>query len=134
MMIDNDDTTYALLRNIKELGVQYALDDLGTGYSSLSYLKRFPIDIVKIDKSFIADCTDDEGRAQLVKAIVNMARILNLQVVAEGVKTQEQRDYLCNINCDRLQGFLFSPAISAIEFQLLLEQPNPDETLIHNPS
>ncbi len=122
MLIDSSEKTEAHMHDIKNTGISYALDDFGTGYSSLSYLKKFPVDIVKIDQRFITDCTSDQSNAQLVKAIVNIAHNLDLHVVAEGVETDQQREFLHSISCDYLQGYLISPAVPPNELQDLLER------------
>jgi sensor c-di-GMP phosphodiesterase-like protein len=93
------------------MGATIAIDDFGTGYSALSYLARFPIDTLKIDKSFIHSATTDHFRAELIKAILSIARCLNQEVVAEGVETPEQADFLAAEGCQLAQGFLFSKAV-----------------------
>jgi len=101
---------------LKKLGVKVALDDFGTGYSSLNYLKKVPIDIIKIDKSFIDDITSSEYDKWIVESIINITHALNLVVVAEGVETIEQHDFLKSIDCDEIQGYLFNPPLQAEEF------------------
>ena len=108
-----------ILREVKRHGVGIAIDDFGTGQSSLIYLKRFPIDTVKIDQAFVSDVTSDESTAAIVSYIINLAHTLHLNVVAEGVETEEQYQFLLANGCDRMQGFLFSrplPASEAYEF------------------
>ncbi len=105
--------TESALRALKALGVQIALDDFGTGYSSLSYLRRYPIDTIKIDISFIRGITTDPDEAAIAVAIIEMARVLKMTVVAEGVETQEQLDFLRVHACDEIQGYLFSPPLPA---------------------
>ena len=95
------------LKQLKSLGVSIALDDFGTGYSALSYLTKLPIDILKIDASFIAKIPDEYGNSEIVSAIIAMAKALNLQVVAEGVEKPEQRQFLQKLGCHTLQGYLF---------------------------
>ncbi len=113
------------LERLKAMGVAVAIDDFGTGYSSLSYLKRFPIDSLKIDRSFIRDVTEDPDDAAISQAIVSLARRLRLQVVAEGVETPEQLEFLRNLGCDTVQGFLISeplPVDGVDEFVVRLDQ------------
>jgi predicted ATPase/predicted signal transduction protein with EAL and GGDEF domain/tRNA A-37 threonylcarbamoyl transferase component Bud32 len=111
-----------LLTQLRRLGVRLALDDFGTGYSSLSYLKNFPIDTVKIDRSFVAEMLTDHTTASIVEAIVSMSRILGLSVVAEGVEDPSQFAFLQRIGCDAVQGFYVSAALPAAQFVKLLEQ------------
>jgi diguanylate cyclase (GGDEF)-like protein/PAS domain S-box-containing protein len=111
------------LHELKLMGIKVAIDDFGTGYSSLNYLKRFPIDTLKIDKSFVSDVCKDPHDTAIVRAIINLGHALDLTVVAEGVETKEQLQYLSALECDVLQGFLFSKALSAHAFEeLLVEQ------------
>jgi diguanylate cyclase (GGDEF)-like protein/PAS domain S-box-containing protein len=113
------------LHDLKRLGVGISLDDFGTGHSSLSNLKRFPIDTLKIDQSFIRDLSTDSETAAIVTAIVVMARTLKLQVVAEGVEQEDQRQYLSSKGCDLMQGFLFHRPVPAEEFERILTEANP---------
>ena len=108
------------LRELRMMGISIAIDDFGTGYSSLSYLKRFPIDTLKIDKSFVQDVCTDPDDASIVKAIVTLGHALDLKIVAEGVETQDQLEYLTLLGCDVLQGFLFSEPLAQQEFHELL--------------
>ena len=103
-----------------EAGMQVSLDDFGTGYSSLSYLKKFPIDYLKIDKSFIFNLSINSVDMALCEAIIHMSHKLGMKVIAEGVETQEQLNLLVAAGCDYAQGYLFSPPISAAEFEKLL--------------
>jgi predicted ATPase/predicted signal transduction protein with EAL and GGDEF domain len=111
-----------LLTELRQLGVRLALDDFGTGYSSLSYLKSFPIDTVKIDRSFVAEMLTDHTTASIVEAIVSMSRILGLSVVAEGVEDPSQFAFLERIGCDAVQGYYVSAALPAAKFVKLLKQ------------
>jgi diguanylate cyclase (GGDEF)-like protein/PAS domain S-box-containing protein len=111
------------LHELKLMGIRVAIDDFGTGYSSLNYLKRFPIDTLKIDKSFVADVCKDPHDTAIVRAIITLGHALDLTVVAEGVETQEQLKYLSSLGCDLVQGFLFSKSLPAPVFEeLLVEQ------------
>ncbi|MDO8705560.1 MAG: EAL domain-containing protein [Sulfuricaulis sp.] len=110
----------SILKELKTLGVSFSLDDFGTGYSSLSYLKRFPIDYLKIDHSFVRDITTDPVGAGLVKAIIAMANVLKIKVIAEGVETYEQLEFLRRHGCDITQGYFCSPPIDAENFTELL--------------
>ncbi len=121
-LIEHADATTRMLQAVKALGVQLALDDFGTGYSSLSYLKRFPIDTVKIDRSFVHDIPSDPNDAALAKAIIAMAHSLNVQVIAEGVETAAQLEFLQAHQADAIQGYLISrPVPAEMLVQLLLE-------------
>jgi diguanylate cyclase (GGDEF)-like protein/PAS domain S-box-containing protein len=112
-MMRDTDAAIATMRQLKALGVRLALDDFGTGYSSLSYLKRFPIDVLKIDRSFTMDVTGGDDGASITRAIVAMARSLNMTTVAEGVETREQLDILRALGCDVMQGYYFSRPLPA---------------------
>lgn len=107
--------TVTTLGALRKLGVTIAIDDFGTGYSSLSYLKRFPVDRLKIDRSFVRDIPENKNDVELAKTIIALGRSLNLSVVAEGVETEEQRRFLTSLGCDEMQGFLYSPPKPANE-------------------
>lgn len=111
-----------VLERLHEMGVTIAIDDFGTGYSSLSYLKRFPIDYLKIDKSFIDGLPADNNDRVITGAIISLARNLNVKVVAEGVETEEQKNFLAGLGCDELQGFLFARPVPAEEIEPLLRR------------
>ena len=119
-LMENTDRTIALLRILKERGVRISIDDFGTGYSSLAYLRRFPIDKLKIDIAFIRDITHNPDAAAIALTIIRMAHSLNLQVVAEGVETQEQLAYLHQHRCDQVQGYCFSKPLPVPELEALL--------------
>jgi diguanylate cyclase (GGDEF)-like protein/PAS domain S-box-containing protein len=119
-MVMSGDATTGLLRRIKQRGVRLSLDDFGTGYCSLSYLKHFPIDALKIDRAFVRDLPNDHDTAMITRAIIAMARSLNKQVIAEGVETVEQGDFLRTAGCSQLQGFLYGVPMPAAEFGKLL--------------
>ncbi len=121
-IMQNEEQSIATLRQLKDMGVQISIDDFGTGYSSLSYLKRFPLDELKIDRSFLQGIPADQDNAAITRAIVAMAHSLKLRVVAEGVETMEQLAFLQEIGCDEMQGFLFSRAVPAEEFQLIMRE------------
>jgi EAL domain-containing protein (putative c-di-GMP-specific phosphodiesterase class I) len=108
------------LQQIKEIGIELAVDDFGTGYSSLAYLKRLPIDKLKIDKAFIQGLPDDDEDAAIAKAVIALGKSLNLKVIAEGVETKEQRDFLVENGCKSIQGYFYSRPIPASEIELLL--------------
>jgi EAL domain-containing protein (putative c-di-GMP-specific phosphodiesterase class I) len=105
-----------LLHEIKEIGVSISVDDFGTGYSSLAYLKRFPIDELKIDRSFVTDIPANNDDSAIIRAVIAMSHSLELNVVAEGVENEEQMNFLRNLNCDALQADFFSPALPRQEF------------------
>jgi diguanylate cyclase (GGDEF)-like protein/PAS domain S-box-containing protein len=110
------DRAIGILRELKALGVKLSIDDFGTGYSSLSYLKRFPIDVLKIDRSFVNDITVDPDDAAIVASIISLAHSLRLQVIAEGVETEAQLTYLQQHQCDQIQGYYFSRPVTAEAF------------------
>jgi EAL domain-containing protein (putative c-di-GMP-specific phosphodiesterase class I) len=109
-----------MLHQLRKLGVRIALDDFGTGYSSLSYLQRFPFDKIKIDRSFIRDIGGPGASSSIVQAVVNIAAASDMTTTAEGVETERQRNLLYILGCTEMQGYLFSPAISAAEVRRLL--------------
>ncbi|MFB2718999.1 EAL domain-containing protein [Shewanella xiamenensis] len=122
MIMGNPQESVSILSKLKALGLTIAVDDFGTGYSSLSYLKRFPIDTLKIDREFVRDITNDPDDAAITSAIIALAHSLELNVVAEGVETQEQLNFLALQGCDQVQGFLLSKPLSAKDCQTLLIQ------------
>ena len=121
IVIQNLDDTVVKMRRLKKLGVSFAMDDFGTGYSSLTYLKRLPVDALKIDQSFVRDATHDPNDAEIIRAIVAMARSLNLEVIAEGVETLEQLAFLQQLGCHLFQGYLHSRPLPIEGFRRLLE-------------
>ncbi len=122
MLLENIDATIATMVELKEIGVEFSLDDFGTGYSSLQYLKRLPIDQLKIDQSFVRDLATDGSDKAIVRTIVAMAQSLNLDVIAEGVETEEQRQFLFDTGCVRYQGYLFSRPVPIGQFEELLKK------------
>jgi len=112
-----------LLQALRDTGVRIAIDDFGTGYSSLAYLKRFPIDCVKIDRSFIRDLPGDLDDASITRSIIAMAHNMKLEVVAEGVETLPQLEFLHAHDCDEIQGFLFSKPLGIDAFEQFLDRP-----------
>lgn len=123
LVIQNVEDTIAKMRALKGLGVSFAMDDFGTGYSSLTYLKRLPVDALKIDQSFVRDATHDPNDAEIIRAIVAMARSLDLVVIAEGVEQSEQLDFLQRLGCHLYQGYLHSrPMPLGLFRQLLVEE------------
>ena len=119
MLIENLDDIIHKMLSIKELGVGFSLDDFGTGFSSLSFLKRLPLDQLKIDQSFIKDVHSDPNGAAIAKTIVALGKSLGLNVIAEGVETVEQREFLSNAGCHAYQGYLFSRPLALTEFEEL---------------
>ena len=117
ILVHDADEALHRLHALARLGVKMSIDDFGTGYSSLSYLKRFPIDKLKIDRSFVGGLPDDDSDAGIVRAILQMARALGMKVIAEGVETEAQRSFLHDAGCDEFQGYLFAPALDALSFE-----------------
>jgi diguanylate cyclase (GGDEF)-like protein/PAS domain S-box-containing protein len=125
MLMNSTDKVVELMKAFHSMGISLALDDFGTGFSSLSYLKRFPIDTLKIDRSFVTDIPDDPNDCAIAGAIVSMAKQLQHQVVAEGVETEDQLAFLRSIGCHEYQGYLFSRPLPAQEIEALLRQTTP---------
>jgi len=124
-VMKNAERAIDIMHQLKEMKIQIAIDDFGSGYSSLSYLKRFPIDRLKIDRSFVQEATNDPTDAAIIMAIITLAQNLKLKTIAEGVETEEQLRFLDVLRCDEIQGWLFSKAIppEALRQMLLAERP-----------
>lgn len=129
VMMEDADTAMAFLSRMDQLGIQLSIDDFGTGFSSLGYLKRLPIDKLKIDRSFVCDIETNDSDAAIVRSIVSLGHRLGLKVIAEGVETREQLDFLRLCGCDELQGYYLSPPLSAGDLQTyVLSDPRLGQT------
>jgi EAL domain-containing protein (putative c-di-GMP-specific phosphodiesterase class I) len=122
LLLNADDEVIDKLLWLRDNGLQVAIDDFGTGYSSLSYLKKFDIDYLKIDKSFVHNLETDKDNIALSEAIIMMAHKLELNVIAEGVETEQQKQMLIDAGCDYVQGYLYSRPVPVDEFEALLKQ------------
>ena len=120
MVMHDVEQATTIMAKLKALGVQLSIDDFGTGYSSLAYLRHFPIDVLKIDKTFVSDITHSIDDAAIVRAIISLAHSLRLKVIAEGVETEQQLAFLRQHGCDQMQGYLFSRPLAAPAFETLL--------------
>ena len=120
MVMQNVECTMRVLEAIKSLGITLAIDDFGMGYSSMSLVKKLPIDVLKIDRSFVREITSDTNDKAIADAIITLGRALDLTVVAEGVETVEQEAFLRAHNCDEVQGYLVSKPVPADEFAAFL--------------
>lgn len=120
-LMETGESTLSTLRELKALGVQIAIDDFGTGYSSMSYLKQFPVDVLKIDRSFVDGIDEHAESRSIVRALISVAASLNLNVVAEGVETEAQRELLINLGCNRGQGYFFSRPVSPADMVTRLQ-------------
>jgi diguanylate cyclase (GGDEF)-like protein/PAS domain S-box-containing protein len=130
VLMQHAESSAAALHALKAIGIHIAVDDFGTGYSSLSYLQQFPIDVLKIDKSFVHRITSDPHDSSIVSAIIDMGKNLKLRVIAEGIETEEQRTFLQAHHCAEGQGYLFSRPLAAAQFAHLLQMGIP-ETVVH---
>jgi EAL domain-containing protein (putative c-di-GMP-specific phosphodiesterase class I) len=123
ILMQDIDIAIANMQQLRASGFKLSIDDFGTGYSSLSYLKRFPIDKLKIDQSFVREIPGDDDSSAITGAIISLAHSLQLKVIAEGVETKEQLDFLLQKGCDEVQGYYFSKPLAANDFQLKLSKP-----------
>jgi EAL domain-containing protein (putative c-di-GMP-specific phosphodiesterase class I) len=122
LLMNDPEGAARTLHGLKESGVKLSMDDFGTGYSSLGYLKRFPIDTLKIDRTFVRDLSTDADDATLTRAIINLAQNLRLKVIAEGVETEAQLSFLSSNGCDEMQGYLFAKPAHAEECERMLRE------------
>jgi diguanylate cyclase (GGDEF)-like protein len=129
-VMTDPEESIAILEKLSEMGVLVSVDDFGTGYSSMSYLRRFPIDKLKIDRGFINEVMSRPEDASIVRAIISLAHSLKLKVVAEGVESPEQLEFLKTLGCDQYQGFHFSPALPASQFEALVRSNRPNEQVL----
>jgi EAL domain-containing protein (putative c-di-GMP-specific phosphodiesterase class I) len=125
LLPEDGDEMVARLKELKKLGVQVAVDDFGTGYSALSRLQAYPVDILKIDRSFIDGIENDPGKGQLVRGIINLGKSLHMDVVAEGIEEPEQADQLRQMRSPLGQGYLFSRPVTRDQLQALLASEQP---------
>jgi EAL domain-containing protein (putative c-di-GMP-specific phosphodiesterase class I) len=121
LLLDNIEDTISKMHDIKILGVKLSMDDFGTGYSSLQYIKQLPLNQIKIDQSFVHDIATDPNDAAIVHTIIAMTRTLGLDVIAEGVETEEQRQLLLKYGCTQYQGYLFGRPVPIVQFEALLK-------------
>jgi EAL domain-containing protein (putative c-di-GMP-specific phosphodiesterase class I) len=126
-VMSDPEESIAILEKLSTMGVLVSVDDFGTGYSSMSYLRRFPIDKLKIDKGFISEIISRSEDASIVRAIISLAHSLKLKVVAEGVESTEQLEFLKTLGCDQYQGFHYSKALPVSEFETLVRSKRQDE-------
>jgi len=120
-LLENIEETIATMNELKAIGVRFALDDFGTGFSSLQYLKKLPLNQLKIDQSFVRDLVSDSNDQAIVRTIIAMAESLNLEVIAEGVETEEQHNILQRNGCNHYQGYLFGKPMPIDEFEAQLQ-------------
>jgi len=120
-IMENPEQAIETMEILRTRGIHFSIDDFGTGYSSLGYLKRFPIDTLKIDRSFVMDSTTNKDDQEIIKTIITMARSLNMKTVAEGVETKEQQDFLTQYGCRMMQGYYFGRPMPAEKFEEMLQ-------------
>jgi EAL domain-containing protein (putative c-di-GMP-specific phosphodiesterase class I) len=121
VLMKHAESTVAMLKTLKAIGVQLTVDDFGTGYSSLSYLRQFPVDSLKVDQSFVHEISSQRNDAAIVRAVISMGNSLKKRVIAEGVETREQMDFLTAEGCEEAQGYYFNRPMVADQFAKLLE-------------
>jgi EAL domain-containing protein (putative c-di-GMP-specific phosphodiesterase class I) len=126
-VMENPQAAVAIFRQLSDMGVRLAIDDFGTGYSSLAYLKRFPIDSLKIDRSFVSDITRDADDAAIVHSVIALAHSMKLKVVAEGVEDARQLQFLREHGCDQMQGYYVSRPVPAAGIEALLRPMTPGD-------
>ena len=120
-IMTNPEAAIKSLKKLSALNIELAIDDFGTGYSSLSYLKKLPINKLKIDQSFVKGLPHDDEDAGIAKAVIALANSLKLRLIAEGVETEEQKEFLIQNGCDNIQGYFYSKPVPAEEFENLLK-------------
>ena len=120
-IMSNPERAIANLKRVRELGITLAIDDFGTGHSSLGYLKRLPVNRLKIDRSFVRDIITDNDDRTIIATIISMAKHLNLEIIAEGVETDQHLAMLNNLGCNEIQGYYFSPPVPAEKFAEIIE-------------
>jgi len=128
-LLQHGPVVYEMLSKLRSLGLSVAIDDFGTGYSSLAYLHRFPIQVLKIDRSFLSGLPDDPASVSLTSTIIAMARNMSMRVIAEGVETAAQWDFLREAGCDCAQGWYIAPPLSAEDFEAWLASRQPPSAI-----
>ena len=116
ILLENDQRTVSVLNNIREMGVSIAFDDFGTGYASLNHLKQFPLNRIKIDRSFVRDLTTSQDDATIVRAIVSLSKLLGMTVIAEGIETESHLNLLEKFGCTEIQGYYFGRPMQSTDF------------------
>jgi EAL domain-containing protein (putative c-di-GMP-specific phosphodiesterase class I) len=124
-MVSPDTTNIDQLQQLRDLGVRVAVDDFGTGYSGLAYLRRLPVDVIKIDQTFVAELLEDPAATAVVLAIVQLAHALDLEVIAEGAESAPQVEMLCALGCDHIQGFFYAAAVPSDEATAIIRRGLP---------
>jgi EAL domain-containing protein (putative c-di-GMP-specific phosphodiesterase class I) len=120
-IMEDPEDAVAKMKTLRAIGIRFSIDDFGTGYSSLSYLKRFPIDTLKIDRSFVMDSLTSRDDQEIIKTIISMAQNLNIEALAEGVETKEQQEFLSLHGCCMMQGYYFGRPMPDQEFEKMLQ-------------